>query len=160
MNHEKPIAYTRKAIEATAEALAENDSVEGPDDKHYVKAFDILRRAKQVPNPKIYAGILETMAGQYDLKKELGADRAMLFKNVCKEIIEGIVAPLEKQGVTFSGDEFENFLHETISEANKRIRKDPRILSAFEGKEALLDKMSAYLMKENALFSLKGKELE
>lgn len=158
MNKENPITFTRKAIEGTAEVLADNDSAKKPNDEHYRKAFEIFRNAKHAP--EIYSKLMDMMVNSHDLRILLGAERLSAFENVCREITEELVSRMEQQQIKLSGVEYQNFLHEAFIEIKSHIKNDPRIVSMFNGNDSLLDKAIVYLEKEEALFSLKGGEMK
>lgn len=149
MLNEKPISTIRKAIKGTAEIEAEKEGLSKTEEKHLKESFSFYRFLKMT-DPKMYKDTIMSVAQAMDLKTEMGDDLYKLFTQVLEEItlkdkiaIETEVKQLE-ESKTLSPKELER----GILELNKKLimmsdyglKQDPRLISAFQGKEGLLNK--------------------
>ncbi|NVN96480.1 MAG: hypothetical protein HXX18_14485 [Bacteroidetes bacterium] len=154
MKFENPISTVRKAIKGTADVEAEKSNLDKPQNEHYEEVFAYYRFLKMT-DPEMYEKAVISTAKGVDLKNEMGNDLYKLFTNVLEEIttknstvIENSLESL-KQSNQFTKEGLNQKIlelnKELIKTNNQELRDDLRLISAFSGKEELLEKTIDYI---------------
>lgn len=167
MNIENPISTVRKAVQGSAETIAEKEFKNIPEDEHYKEAINSFRYLK-VFEPQRYAEIIKIGAKAKELKDEMGLSNYKIFDEVIKEVISKdepkMHSATEKIKSTSRSDSEQK---QKLYELNERflnikaeeIKSDPRIIKAFEGREDLVVQTLNFCFS-NVLSMLKNYEPE
>jgi hypothetical protein len=153
MTIEKPISTIRKAIKGSAELEAEKEGRKRPKKRHFREAFQFFRFLKMI-DPKMYEGSLELMAKAKDLKDEMGEDLYKTFTSVLEEITSKIREKVKKEYEQIkekgplSSEEILELNKKIIIISNEEMKNDSRLISAFLGKEELLNKTIDFISSE------------
>ena len=130
--------------------MAEDEFLLEPDQKHIDYVINLYRALKE-ENPEVYRNLLLITAEGTEVRELLGKELHDRFNQVWEELtadfksrMDGAIMVEQKTGEILSDYEakqktkmlMERYLEEKI----QQFRKDPRILTAFAGKEALLEK--------------------
>ncbi len=134
-----------------AEQIALNEKLNSPQEKHYKKAFSLLRLTKEL-NPRGFEKIVSIGAIGKEMKDEMGATLYKTFDEVWKDCTRGfgrniieVKSRLVNENPKIPLDELSNelsvFYNSYLNAKAEVLKKDPRILSSFKGKEELLNKV-------------------
>lgn len=140
----------RYVIKASAKEMAKKEFLDTPEQRHMDTVVKMYQYIKEM-DPKFAHQLFAITLEANKLKDELGPDLFPIFEKVWdKELLSSM-----KEDINTAMDSIvetkdlnhEEYGKETIvvmkrylDEKIKLLRKDPRIISAFAGKEALLDK--------------------
>ena len=152
MTIEKPISTIRKAIKGSAEQIASTEFFEEPEERHYKEIFDFFRTLKMY-QPEMYEKMITIGAKGKELSDEMGKDLHKILSQVLGEIsardkdkMKEAVAQLEK---SLSPEELDKKIIELkeryLNAMGKELINEPRLKSAFTGKEELLEKVIDFL---------------
>lgn len=141
MNIEKPISTIRKAIIGSAEEAASKESLSRPEQRHYDYVFGLYKQIRDA-NPELLKKIIIAAAKGKELKDEIGQESEKVFNQVWGELAVTYHDELVKS-MKSSSDKFKREIFK-IGEISKN---DPRIISAFSGKEDALNKCIDYANK-------------
>lgn len=147
---EKPNSNTiRKAIIGTAEEKALQELLDAPEQRHIDEVLDFYRLAHSV-DPKFLSQLIVVTAKIKDIKDELGHELYALYSQVWEELVISMKTDIADAmaGVNHpaknSKKQRASVIKNYFDEKAEELKKNPRILSDFSGKEALLDKMISY----------------
>jgi len=152
---EKPISTIRKAIEGTAEVKADKESIDKPEERHYKAAFNFYRTLRALSPEKV--GLIITIAAKSKgLKDEMGVQLFKVFNDVFKDKTTGSEREFNEQIEQIKAKRHlsQRELSKEILKLNEafivkkvaEVQNDPRIISAFAGKEELLKKGTEFAM--------------
>lgn len=162
MTIEKPISTIRKALKGRAEQKAAENSLDKPEQKHYDESLNFYKRMRDKRPEEIETLILNSAEGK-ELKDEMGEELYQVFDQIWKEKTKGFLYNLIQKTGEFLENYFDNnnnkdlprsefvkkmdeFAETLLNEKAKEIRDDPKIISAFSGKEDVLNKVIDYLI--------------
>jgi hypothetical protein len=162
MSIENPISTTRKAIEMSAERIAD-PTLDGikPKDKHYDEVFNKFRELKD-SNPELLEKLIITLAKDKDLKNEMGSDLYSWFQVIWIEVnsrhaykIRNTIKKMQLENIADPEKSKQNFItsiNEIVAEMSKEIKIDPVIIHSFttEKEKEILDKAITH-MKESII---------
>lgn len=151
MKIEKPISTIRKAIKGSAEQMASREFLEEPEERHYKDTFDFFRALKML-QPEMYEKMIVVGAKGQELSERIGKDSHKILTGVLREIAakdkEDLKQAVESMRNTrnLSSEELEREIFKLKERyfnnvVTKEILNDPRLKSAFAGKEELLIKV-------------------
>jgi hypothetical protein len=168
MKIEKPISTIRKAIKISAEQTAQEEFLKKPEKRHYEEAFSFYKYMKLF-EPENYEKMIVIGAKGSELKDKMSPKLYKEFTNILEEVtskngirIEKAINVLKDSGLLSS----EQLKQETL-ELNKELIamnyndliNDPRLKSAFKGKEGFLKKVidftsnsMTYLIESNSKY--------
>jgi hypothetical protein len=155
---ENPIGKIRKAVEALAEQKAENEFLEKPETRHYEAVFEQFRAIKEA-SPEMLEIAVHLASNAKEMQDELGSELLFLYKKVASELDtemkdKFIIAFKKLKDENLSKDDLEIKVKELYITGSKKVvdmfKNDPRIVSAFKGKEELLEKLLKF-MEESEL---------
>jgi hypothetical protein len=156
---EKPISTIRKAVKEIAENHAKKDFFDKPEAKHYDSALLSLKLSRFMDNPNEYTNTILANAETYDMKKEMGEDLHDIFDKV---LIEKTNEGMDKVKEKFKQQDVQeniNLLSRYLKVKADEVKKDPRIVSVFTGKEELLQKgLDSFISRSVSLFSAQNEE--
>lgn len=151
MTIENSISTIRKAIKGSAEGLASRESLEKPEQRHYDHIFNLYKQLREL-NPPMLEKVIMIAAKSKDLKEESGPEIGKVFNQVWNEISDGYEDRLEM--AVYAGEDdktqklspeiFRQKMYDLMEKFFKekiiQLKNDPSIVSAFIGKEELLNK--------------------
>lgn len=156
MTIERPISTIRKAINSAAQNKAENEFLEKPEQKHYEDIFSEYKLLRAF-EPELLEKLLILGAEGSEIKHEMGSDLYEIFSNVQEELTsigkEKLINALEQIKKTKNlsleelNQEIANLNNSYLKIKGEEIKNDPRIKSAFNGKERLLDNAISFSIK-------------
>lgn len=152
MNIENPISRIKKAVEMSAERLAD-PHLDGkkPRSKHYDEVFSKFRELKN-SHPEILEKLIITLSKDKELKNEMGLDLYSWFQVVWTEVnskyairIQNVIKEMILDKGLNSDDSKQKFIssiYQIVNEMSKEIKIDPIIVHSFtsENEKALLDR--------------------
>lgn len=149
---EKPISTIRKAVHGAAEELAAKEFLQKPEPKHYDKVFLIFKTLRNINSKTLEKVIVASVKGKA-LKDKLGEKLMTDFERVAFEIsayykrkINAEIEKIEKDSSCKNKSERITISAKNIfEEMAYKIKKDPRLLSSFAGKEDMLDEAVNFL---------------
>ncbi len=148
MSLEKPISTIRKAIEGTAQKSASAEFLDKPEKRHYNDAFDFYKYMRGFEPEKVEQVIM-VAAKSKELSDEMGAELLKVFNKVWEDVTLGSEEKLNKAIERLKETILSHIeLNQEIIKLEERflklktneLKNDPRIVSAFAGKEELLNK--------------------
>lgn len=152
MSIEKPIATIRNAIKGAAEEKAYQSS-ENLEQKHIDESYKFFKKMRDYRPEEIEKIILLSSEGK-ELRDKLGMNLYQVFDPIWKEMTKEFMTKLIKRGCEIRSEkqltknefykEIEVFGIMLLEESSKKLKDDPRIISAFSGKEELLNKIIDY----------------
>jgi DNA-binding ferritin-like protein (Dps family) len=162
MTIENPISTTRKAVKGIAESIAEREFFKKPEPQHFQAAFDSLRRFQELGQEALEKFVLAAAEGK-EIKDALGEERHSLFSQLMKEktalhsadltsSIEKIMS--ESESLEEANIKIPEMLLRASTQIVDEIRHDSRIISAFAGEDALLERVSKFSI--NSISELMG----
>lgn len=147
MDIEKPIPAIRKAIQNFAEEKATGESLETPEAKHFEEAFKAYKKMRAV-DPEGLKLSIEVRARDQKIKNSMGKELYKIFDQVWIEINKSSEKEIRKaideirNNKKILNEEKEQAIDEFelryIKENARKVKNDPRIISAFSGKEEIL----------------------
>lgn len=149
MSLEKPFSTIRKAIQGSAENRASKELLDKPEERHYKDAFHFFKSLRAFSPEKVELFITLT-AKNKELRNAMGAELYKIFSRVMEDLsnrnekqfneaVEQIKTTKKLSHQEMSEDVKklkERFIKEIVNE----FKNDSRIVSAFAGKEKLLNK--------------------
>ncbi len=149
------IATIRKAIRGNAEMMANKEYLNVPEQRHIDSILDMYRTI-QLMSPKLLHKYLMISARGTEVYDETGKDLHTIFEKVWDELTANLkndIEPgLESIGKTknLSHKELQDKKFDMLTRYFKtksdELKKDPRIIIAFAGKEKLLDKTIDFII--------------
>lgn len=147
---------TRKAIQIAAEEMASQEFLDAPQQEHLDSVISNYKLIYSM-NPKILYKIVNLTAKSKEIKDEVGPDLHKIFTQVwekeltanMKNELDDVMATIHQtKTLTEKGDKDEIVIlvKRYIEKKIQELKKDPRILSAFAGKEELLDKLLNFVV--------------
>jgi|GEM_PF-2967670 len=153
MSIEKPISTIKKAIQGRAEEKAYEDSLDRPEQKHYDESLNFYKQMRDKRPEEIEKLILHS-ADSKELRDKMGMELYKIFDQTWKEKTKGFFLKMieraseVKENEELSRREFvkemDSFAEKLLKETSEELRSDPRIISAFLGKEDILNKIIDY----------------
>lgn len=147
MGIEKPISTIRKAIQNFAEEKALKESLDTPKSRHFEDAFNAYK-AMRIFEPDKLEQAIKIRAREQDIKNEMGnlynifqavwVDVNKESKREIDKAIEQIKAN-KKMSINDIDQSIDEFELKFIKEKAIEVKNDPRIVSAFSGKEEILN---------------------
>lgn len=151
MSIEKSII--RKAINGSAEEMAHKDSLEKPEQRHYDYVLNLYKRIRNERPEEIEKVILHSAEGK-ELKDKIGMDLYKVFDQIWKEKTKGFINEMFKRAGEVKSEkeltheefvkEMDAFAEKYLKEKGVQLRTDPQIVSAFSGKEEILNNVIDY----------------
>ncbi|KKQ36032.1 MAG: hypothetical protein US50_C0001G0034 [Candidatus Nomurabacteria bacterium GW2011_GWB1_37_5] len=149
---EKPIQTIRKAVNLQAEELAKKEFLPTPEPRHFKAVFDQMKEIREY-SPKMLEKLIIVAVQMKDIKEEIGPELDAIFSKVFGELSAGINEKLDvgmKQIMETKNITSQTEALQELSSLSKRImedvinnvKNDARVVSAFKGKEKLLEKVS------------------
>ncbi len=140
----------RYVIKASAKAMAKKEFLDAPEQRHMDAVVKMYQYIKKM-DPDFAHKLLTITLKANKLKDEFGPDLFTIFEKVWdKELIffmkedinNAMDSILETKDLNHEEYRKEHFaiMKRYLDEKISLLKKDPRIISAFAGKEALLDK--------------------
>lgn len=148
MSLENPFSDIRKAVEGVAEKSAEREFLDKPEERHFLSAFNYFKTIRAI-DPEGIEMVIEVAAKSKNMKDEMGSDLYIASNQVLDQLLEGKEEQFNKaveqiKRTTNSDKEFKEELKRLnlrfLEMKMKEFKKDPRIISSFQGKEGLLNK--------------------
>jgi len=147
MGIEKPISTIRKAVQNLAEENASGDSLKVPESKHFKDAFEFYK-AMRLNDPEGLKLSIEVRAREQDIKNKMGEKLYNVFDKVWIEVNQDSTQEINealdqiKKDKKMSSEDIEQAIDEFelsfIKGKARIVKNDPRIVSAFLGKEEVL----------------------
>ncbi|MBP6025454.1 hypothetical protein [Ferruginibacter sp.] len=146
MSLENPISTIRKAVQGAAEELASKELLQKAESNHYDKVFLIFKTLRNI-NPKTLEKVIIASAKGKELKDKLSKELFAEFESVAFEISADYKKKITAQVEKIENDSSCQNKYEQVTAVTKNIftdmayeiKNDPRLLTAFAGKEDLLD---------------------
>ena len=148
MTIEKPISTIRKAVHGAAEEMAVKEFLDKPQARHYERVFNVFKKIRDA-SPEMAEKLITINARAKEVKDELGPELDETFRMVYDEVEEKFkpkmveaMEQIKKQNLNDKEykKELVNLTARVFERMGSEVKKDPRITSAFSGKEELLDK--------------------
>jgi hypothetical protein len=153
MSLEQPYSTIKKAVEGSANEMARSELLEKPEARHYDKVFQLLKQLRDFDSSLLENIIIISARGK-NLAEKLGPGLEKEFREVVDELNENIEKKA-KLGIkqiksTIKDpksiiDEKNKFALRLIEELILQLKTDLRIVSAFDGKELLLEEATAFM---------------
>ena len=152
MNIEKPISTIRRAIEGVAEEKAYKSS-EKIEQKHFDESIKFYKKMRDTRPDEVEKLILLSVEGK-ELRDKIGMELYIIFDPIWKNVTKGFLNKLIKRACEIKGEreltdkefikEIDTYAETLLRYDSKILKEDPRIISAFLGKEELLNKIIDY----------------
>ncbi|MFA6524085.1 MAG: hypothetical protein WC264_00450 [Candidatus Paceibacterota bacterium] len=152
---EKPISTIRKAVNSAAENMAKNEFLDKPEQRHYESVISEYKWLRAF-EPEFLEKILVVGAKGSELKDEMGTELYNIFDKVRTEMTSNsedqFKDAIEQIKMTKNlsldelNQEISNLIIRYFKIKGEEIKNDPRIKSAFFGKEELLDKAINFII--------------
>lgn len=137
------IEKIKKAIQGSAEGMASRESLEKPNSRHFEQAFNLYRQIKSL-DINLFKSLITVAAKGKELKDKMGPKLDKIFSSVWNEqsskyeneIVSIIINEINKNRINQK-----ERLHKIYEDIKNKILNDSRIISAFSGKEKLLQEV-------------------
>ena len=147
MTIEKPIGPIKKAVEYVAQDMSEP--------KDYKRIFSLFKGIKKT-NPEFFEKLILDLSKSMELKKELGIGLFNVYSEIWNEIYLKYSDEITKVNkgsslikVIIGVEDSKNIKLDYLKkEITNKLENDPRLMSAFSGKEDLLQKIIHFSVSE------------
>jgi hypothetical protein len=158
MNIENKFSIIRKAIQGRAEKKSDENSLSKPEQRHYDESFSFYKTMR-IKRPEKMKNLILMYAERKDLRNKMGTELFKVFNQTWSELTKDFFFEMIQK----ANDFFENYFQknqnlprsefvkkmEDLSEEILKLkaeilRNDPRIISAFSGKEEILSQVIDY----------------
>ena len=148
MSIENPIQTIKKAITASAEKLASNESINKPEPRHFEQIFNMYKQLRESDPVTLEKIIIISVKGK-ELKDKLGHDLDSVFQQVANEtqnrLKEKIISEInifqnsDELNSSDQNQKLKEIIEHGLNQLKNEILNDSRIKTAFGGHQELLN---------------------